>query len=548
MNPPAPRHLSEEQLLRYSDGELPRREAAAVRAHLEACWECRTGLEELKKTVGDCVRFRKAVLERYMPPPPASWFDIRREISEVDQRQDSRSVWAAAGEFLLAPARRPRQWAAGAAALLAIAAIVHELWNAPRVEAAELLRKAAMSTQTREPLRRIRIRKGSRQITRVVGSARNVGAREASAPDTEAIRSLFVAANYDWEDPLSAPAYLAWHEQLPTKQDEVIQGSASYLIRTTTAASELVEATLRLREADLRAVEGTFRFRNQEPVEVTELPLEAPPADTPRASAAFEVPSSPPAATVQPPPVEVSPGEELRVIAALHSIGADLGDPVEITRAEDRILVTGIGLSPERRDEIARTLVAMPRVAVRFHDSDAVDLPPAPPPPERRSKSGGDTGRLAARIEEHLGGRPAFDRFADQLLEYGDTLMAHAHALRRLAERFPPEAESRLSAEDRQVLEGIRTEHGAAINRQAEAVHALVHPLLRELGIRPAASPSSSAGLTWQARAKERFEAARQVERRSAALVAGAAPEEGGGALGPGLLAGLEHLRSFGER
>lgn len=35
-------HPGEEQLLRFADGELRPKEAAAIRAHLEACWSCRT--------------------------------------------------------------------------------------------------------------------------------------------------------------------------------------------------------------------------------------------------------------------------------------------------------------------------------------------------------------------------------------------------------------------------------------------------------------------------------------------------------------------------
>jgi hypothetical protein len=303
-----------------------------------------------------------------------------------------------------------------------------------------------------------------------------------------------------------------------------------------------------LRERDLHAIEGTFRFRNQEPVEVIELPFEIPLAET-RPSVTLDVTPAPkPAVPARFEPV--SPGEELRVVAALHRIGADLGDPVEIARSEDRIVVTGIGLGAERRQEITRTLEAMPRVAVRFHESDVTDLP-APPLPAgaKRSSAGEEGARLRARIEEHLGGRPAFDRFADRLLESGDGMMAHAHALRRLAERFTPATESLLSAGDRQVLDGIRIEHVRAIRTESVSIDALVNPVLLGIGIRGDAVPvEAPAGTTWQSRAVQHFEAARQVERHLAVVVAGAAVEGGEGALGERLLGALERLRSIGER
>ena len=542
-----PRHLSEDDLMRYADGELAAKEAALVRQHLEACWECRTELEEMQKTVGDCIRFRKAVLESYLPPPPAPWFNIRREFREADRQSGHRTFWAAAGEILLAPARRPRRWATAMVALLAVFAIVFQFWSTPRVEAAELLRKAVAAAEPRKTLeRRIRIRKGDRQVTRVVGMARNA-TRDALA----SVDDLFDAARYDGNDPLSASSYLAWHQQLPEKQDEVtrVASDSAYLIRTTTQSGELLEATLKLRERDLRAVEGTFQFRNQERVEVTELPADPVALNVP----AIQPGANPSNAPAVPPPSIPAPAaqgpatrsEELRVIAALHRIGADLGDPVEVSRSGERIVVTGIGLDAERRDEIARTLEAMPRVAVQFHESGAAELQAARPA-AKRAPAGDEATRLQRQLEDYLGGRPAFERFADRLLLDGDTMMAHAHALRRLAERFPPVATASLNASDQELLNGMRQVHAAAIRRHGNSIDSLVSPALRSLGVKPQAAAQPGGG-SWQARAAEQFQAAQQVEKLLAVVVAGAAMEGGEGALGPRLLGSIELLRAIGE-
>jgi len=547
MNPIEPRHLSEDDLMRYADGELPAKESALVRRHLEACWECRTELEEMQKTVGDCIRFRKAVLESYLPPPPAPWFDIRREFMEVDRQSGHRTFWAAAGEILLAPARRPRQWATAIVALAAIFAIVFQFWSTPRVEAAELLRKAVAAAEPGKALeRRIRIRTGGREVTRVVGVTRSA-MRDALA----SVDAMFESARYDGNDPLSAASYLAWHQQLPEKQDEVtrVASDSAYLIRTTTQSGELLEATLKLRQRDLRAVEGTFQFRNRERVEVTELPPEPVSVNVP----AIEPPALPSnAPNVLPPPVPAptasgpaTRSDELRVIAALHRIGADLGDPVEVSRSGERIVVTGIGLDAERRDEIARTLEAMPRVAVQFHESGAAELQTARPA-AKRAPAGDEATLLQRQLEAYLGGRPAFERFADRLLEDGDTMMAHAHALRRLAERFPPGATASLDASDQELLDRIRQKLAAGIRRHGASIDSLVSPALRSLGVKPRVAAQPGGG-TWQARAAELFQAAQEVERLLAVLVAGAAMEGGEGALGPRLLGSIETLRAIGE-
>ena len=72
----AMQHPTDDQLLRFADGELPDARAGEIRNHLRACWQCRSELEEIERTIGECVRYRKIVLEDCMPPPPAPSFDI----------------------------------------------------------------------------------------------------------------------------------------------------------------------------------------------------------------------------------------------------------------------------------------------------------------------------------------------------------------------------------------------------------------------------------------------------------------------------------------
>jgi hypothetical protein len=63
---------------------------------------------------------------------------------------------------------------------------------------------------------------------------------------------MFRAANYDWDDPLSAKSFQAWRDRLPEKRDEVIEERDAYRIRTSTDSGELLEATLTLRIPDLQ--------------------------------------------------------------------------------------------------------------------------------------------------------------------------------------------------------------------------------------------------------------------------------------------------------
>ena len=80
----AQRHPDSDVLLRYADGELPARQSRQTRSHLESCWQCRTDLEEMQRVVGECVRYRKNVLQPLMPPPPAAWRDLNDKFDEID--------------------------------------------------------------------------------------------------------------------------------------------------------------------------------------------------------------------------------------------------------------------------------------------------------------------------------------------------------------------------------------------------------------------------------------------------------------------------------
>ena len=46
----------------------------------------------------------------------------------------------------------------------------------------------------------------------------------------------------------------------------------------------------------------------------------------------------------------------MRVLAALNRVGADLGDPIEVSRAGGEILVSGVGIEPQRQQEIKDAL------------------------------------------------------------------------------------------------------------------------------------------------------------------------------------------------
>ena len=156
--------------------------------------------------------------------------------------------------------------------------------------------------------------------------------------------------------------------------DEVASADPiAYKIKTTTTDSELISATLTLRKTDYAPLAGRFEFRNHEWVEMTELVDQLDnPASTvagttggmPRQPGVPPGPSSIPDVSVE----TVRVNEELQVVAALHRLGADLGEPIEITREGREVVVSGTAIGPARRQQIHAALDHLPNVAIRFTD------------------------------------------------------------------------------------------------------------------------------------------------------------------------------------
>jgi hypothetical protein len=522
------RHPEQERLLRYADGEIAGREAAELRDHLAACWECRTQLEELQSTIGECVRYRRALQEGLVEPPPAPWFDIELAMRRLDEEQAGSGWLSRAGEWLRARMMAPRYWAPAALALVLVVALVRQLVDTPAAQAAELLKRAVAASdgQPVKP-RRVQIRSQKYRVTRTIGLQK--AAQEKSA-DEGPLESMFLAAHYDWADPLSPKSYLAWRDRLPQKQDEVTKISTTgnpegsyYRIQTTTQSGELAAASLTLRAADLRAVQGTLVFRNQESVEMTELPaIPAPAADSESlAPAAAGLRRHVTAAEEgEAPGATVS--DELQVLAALRRVDADLDDPIDVTREGGTVRVSGVGIAARRQQELHQALDGLARVSVEFADPVVAKSEAGRAPlvmPERQ-----EVAHWQARLEAAAGGKAAFTQLADRALESSDRLMARVHALRRLAERFPVGVEAELSAGDKEVLRGLRREHSTAVLQMAMALR---HQIGGVLGVSPAGEGAALSG-GWQAATEELFQTARACDQWMGVVMAGApAPESG---------------------
>jgi anti-sigma factor RsiW len=412
-------HPEQSLLLRYIDGELPGRKSRAVQRHLEACWECRTEVEELQQTVAECVRYRKQVLAEALPAPPQEWRDIYREFDRIDAATARRAFF-------------PWRW--GLAAAVAALAVAGTLYY--KVHEAALVDSGIANLAT------------SSKIT---------------------------------EPP----------------------------IRSSTESGAVT--------------------------------VEVPPRSA--------VPSRP-AAIVPGPTASIS--DELLVMSVLHEIGADLGDPVQVSLSGGRVRVSGVGVAPERKRKILAALEPLPNVERNFSDPPAAPLPngallPSDAPPNGAAAQPAVAlaapGVFQSRLEAQLGGRGPVDRFTGQILNWNESAMAHAYALRLLAQKFPPDGSiASLNEQDRATLRGLARDHLVALAASMADFDRVLVPVLTSLGA--ASSRTAAAADAWQGAAEQVFQAARRIEVLSSLLLGVTPGESGHTDLPSELLGAVNELRA----
>lgn len=452
-------HPDREALLAASNGEITGISLVLLERHLDGCETCRSQVHEFRREWASYLEFHDTHLKAALPAPPTPWEDLRERMTPSRAGATS-ARWTA------------MRWVGiAAAATVAILAAWQYLKHPPAVSAAELLGRAVAAAPAPNKTRRIVLRTKRQTLVRAA-----VSTAPASEPE-RALRAYFDAANYSWADPLSAQSFQAWRRGLDAPVDHVDEipaaeggGEALYRISTSTESGALRHATLSLRQADLAPVSTHLEFQG-ETVDISHIANSDAPAPTERRN------TSPP---VEAPLPEAPPpglADEVRVVAALHSIGADLGEPVVIERTRDAIQVSLFGLPPERMTEIRTALEPFPYVRV-----DTADSRPRPKPPG-----------------------PSANPATDRILEWSDTILSRAFAARALATRFPASSEEGLDPASRALLRTMVVDHGQALENALAQLSA-------ELPPRVPAAPGPAAA-DWRQSTERVLEAARRLDQ-----------------------------------
>ncbi len=521
-------HPDPDELIRYANGELSARESARVARHLENCWECRTEAGDTTSVIGRYVHYRRSLLHPSIPPPPKDWQDLSSHFARIRSEHQS-SVARSWPTWVMSLLRKPRVAATAAATLIVTAAALLYVTQSQSARAAELIEKAVQQERARPVAvgadARIRVKSRDGEFTRRRDLSEGAGevVPAVFAATVNRLEARFQSARYNWSTPLSATSFSDWrkglqdkHDTLSTSNDENAREVVA--VQTSTTSGALGGVTLVLRKSDLHPIRCEFYFRDGNEVEISETIAPAQIASSrqpPR-------PSEPvrPTERVKPesqPEVVLGSADELHVLAALHRIGADLSDSLNISRDSSRIVVSGIGIKPERQAEIVATLGGLPHVNTEF-------LKPPPPssvrlqPGEPRTERPGPLA-FGKRIEDQVGGSAAMEAFSNSLLRLSETLLVRAHALRQLGERFPGDVERQFGPDDKMLLDQIRQDHAMEVSRAADQIQSFLSPVLDKLGV-PVRVAQPSNTESWQLAAQNVLAAGQRFDRVLAATLA----------------------------
>src|SRR5579863_1202737 len=172
--------------------------------------------------------------------------------------------------------------------------------------------------------------------------------------------------------------------------------------------------------------------------------------------------------------------EELAVVAELHRLKADLGEPIDLERTKDgRLVMNASGLDTKRTQGIRHAFARFPELIIHFSEPKAVEGASAvgsSVPMTRRSVA------FESELLRYMGGRESMQQLANGALDASDHVTMYAHALANLDHRFAA-SQSVMDSEDLVLLSQIRAEYLDGASGTLKSLQSMMEPLFGTLGV-----------------------------------------------------------------
>jgi hypothetical protein len=546
-------HLSPQQMLAYVDGELSRSETRRAEEHLHSCWTCLTEMERLKEDIATILGAQNESFAPALPPPPQPWPSFQMVRARSLPMQPI-SLWVRFRAYVnafLSPVR-----------ILVVSSIVaallvgtYSIFRTKPVSAKEVLRRIQVADTERSAITKnqvIREQVHIRKMTHGQSHPKlanvdtwksptrtywNVEESDSAAAD---LKAKYQTHNIPVSLPLSDASVDSWGKVAGGRPTVSSQGSDVDLTFTGSsdgAADSIERVSLTIQPNTWHVKQMTLDFTDAS-FEVTEEDYSVIPESA--------VPSNL-LAYLEPGPIQPSSAKpfydiaaralllpmvnldkaELNVLVTLHRLGADLGEPVTVTRS-GRVIRVGVWQLPfERQNELRAALaeepgvrveVTAPRISLKSGSDIRVStLTPATNDTPLHIEV--ETESEDQRLLKYFGSSEREQDFTNEALGTSTAILSHLFALRNLQEQFPAEGSQLLAPEEKAQLDSLVKDHVTAITVSMDALGRQLSALNENFNVPPCASAAAFVAANWQGESIEALQTARTIDHLLRALL-----------------------------
>jgi hypothetical protein len=516
-------HLSDEDLIRSLDGELSSRQSGKIDAHLLSCWSCRGRKHVIEEGIRDLVDYQNAVAAPYLPPS-----------------MEQRAIFIARLNSMASEIERPWQWnrvlgpvlqffklhpvnqVAQIAAILLLAAsgmVAYLVRSSSVVSADELLNRSTASyaktlETTPEPIivQKLHVQIGREALTRTIyrdiAHNRATSRTEANGTGEERAKAAYAKSSLDWNSPLEPQVYRHWLEGHSRSRERVVQSGVNQLtLQTEFSSGPVAEANLTVRTTDYHAIEESIRFEDQSEIEIAEvsydvIPFASLPEEVfgfPLAPVLARIPAQPALRVLTPTNAELV-SAEVQAESALHALGGDLGEQIDISiQPGQGVLIDGVVSDDARRQRLLAALGDILHTRVRLLTVDE-----AVQQSEATSSAGGSRTAtpsvqvmvatpplLDAQLNSRFPDKDQRIAYVNQALSLAQLASARAWALNRLADRHPSPDIALLDETTRRDLQALLIDHVSVLREDLSSLQNQLAEILSRSSNTPAANTAT---------------------------------------------------------
>ena len=515
------KHIIEEDLLRFADGELRPWHTRRVQRHLERCWSCRGRYEQMQSAVRDFVDYRKRTVAPYLPLSNSARDRFLRRIEEL--RVETAQPWPVRAAQFLRSAMMPSSHPVFATLVIAIVAAltVFIVWqtNVPTVSATDLLDRAqawdsspAGARQQGVIREKVEIRTPTARLERSVyrDVTRKQRPRNADASSQPiGLQTAFKEGHIDWQWPLSASDFRKWNDQLPEKQQEVFSDRRGTLtLRTRTNSSEVQEQSITVRNADFHPVSRRLVVRDLGEIDISEMNYDVLAWSEVDIAQLFEpdiniANSAPLLPTLRKSLVAVGPSlaaldeAELRARLALNQVGADTAENISVKQTGKVVSITGFVETGPRKREIEHALAGIPLVSASISTFELRQQRLGPSDQTQVShiteqSLAAQSSPLETFLASHSLPQEQAVQLSRGLFDEALEIDRQALAIDSLEKRFPSPYQNNLTAENKALFQELFQRHRSALNAALAKEQDLVKPFEGRLPSDPPGNSSVS--------------------------------------------------------